>query len=178
MDKAVLGIDVGSKGFLALSVNDSWEYYAISEYDLLGLANIISKIKERCDESGVKLVCVMEEIHAIFGSSAKATFSFGEIFGKLQGIIVANKISLHFVQPKIWQKQMWANSDMVINYKKIVIKGKETVRKEVDTKNTSYNAARRIFPEIDFRRSVRCTNFDDNKVDATLIAEYGRRNNL
>ena len=113
MDKAVLGIDVGSKGFLALSVNDSWEYYAISEYDLLGLANIISKIKERCDESGVKLVCVMEEIHAIFGSSSKATFSFGKIFGKLQGIVVANKISLHFVQPKVWQKQMWANSDMV-----------------------------------------------------------------
>ena len=45
MNKAVLGIDVGSKGFLALSVNDSWEYYAISEYDLLGLANIISKTK-------------------------------------------------------------------------------------------------------------------------------------
>ena len=60
----------------------------------------------------------------------------------------------------------------------IIEKGKETVRKEVDTKNTSYNAARRIFPEIDFRRSIRCTNFDDNKVDATLIAEYGRRNNL
>ena len=117
MNKAILGIDVGSKGFLAFSVNGSLEYYAISEYDLLGLANIISKTKERCDESGVKLVCVMEEIHAIFGSSAKATFSFGEIFGKLQGIIVANKISLHFVQPKVWQKQMWANSDMVINYK-------------------------------------------------------------
>ena len=50
MNKAVLGIDVGSKGFLALSANDSWEYYAISEYDLLGLANIVSKIKERCDE--------------------------------------------------------------------------------------------------------------------------------
>ena len=22
------------------------------------------------------------------------------------------------MQPKVWQKQMWANSDMVINYKK------------------------------------------------------------
>ena len=56
----------------------------------------------------------MEEIHAIFGSSAKSTFSFGEIFGKLQGIIVANKISLHFVQPKIWQKQMWEQLNRII----------------------------------------------------------------
>jgi hypothetical protein len=62
--------------------------------------------------------------------------------------------------------------------KKITIKGKETIRKEVDTKNTSYNAARRLFPNIDFRKSERCKSFDDNKVDATLIAEYARRKNL
>ena len=67
---------------------------------------------------------------------------------------------------------------MVITYKKVKIKNKEINKKEVNTKATSINAAKRLFPELDFRRTNRCNNIDDNKVDATLICEYLRRKNL
>jgi hypothetical protein len=40
------------------------------------------------------------------------------------------------------------------------------------------NAAKRLFPNIDFRRTTKCKNLDDNKVDATLMCEYARRKNL
>ena len=50
--------------------------------------------------------------------------------------------------------------------------------KQVNTKETSMNAAKRLFPNIDFRRTTKCKNLDDNKVDATLMCEYARRKNL
>lgn len=40
---------------------------------------MFAKIRAEYDD----ITCVMEQIHAIFGSSAKATFSFGEINGVL-----------------------------------------------------------------------------------------------
>ena len=124
------------------------------------------------------LVCVIEDVHAIGNSAAKSTFTFGFNKGYLVGLLAANKIPYVLVQPKTWQKEMWLNSDMVVNYKKVTIKGKEVTKKEVDTKNTSINAAKRLFPQIDFRKSERCKNLDDNKVDATLMSEYARRKNL
>ena len=73
---------------------------------------------------------------------------------------------------------MWDNKDMVVTYKLVTIRGKVVTKKEVNTKQTSFNAAKRIFPEVDFRKTERCKNYDDNKVDSVLLSEYGRRKNL
>ena len=173
-DKCYMAIDPGAKGYISVQKNGEFSFYSIADNDLHQLAKIIEKIRL----SNTNLVCVMEQIHALFGSSAKATFSFGEIYGQLQGLLIANKIPYVLIQPKTWQKEMWTNSDMVVNYKKVVVKGKETTRKEVDTKATSINAAKRLFPDIDFRKTERCKKLDDNKVDATLMSEYARRKNL
>lgn len=173
-DKCYIGIDPGSRGFISVQYNGEFRFYSIEDNDLYQLSEIMANIRNTYSN----IVCVMEQIHAIFGSSAKATFSFGEIYGQLQALLIANKIPYVLIQPKTWQKEMWQNSDIVVNYKKVVLKGKETIRKEVDTKNTSINAAKRLFPHIDFRKSERCKKLDDNKVDATLMSEYARRKNL
>ena len=120
----------------------------------------------------------MEDVHSIYGSSAKATFSFGEIKGLLRGLLIATGIPYQLVQPKIWQKEIWANEDMVVDYKKVTVKGVEQTRKDVNTKQTSFKAARRLFPNIDLRKTERCRNFDDNKTDSLLMCEYARRKNL
>ena len=173
-DRVYLGIDVGAKGFLTLNTGSSLEFYSIADNDYYKLGDILSSIKQEYPN----VVCVMEEVHSIFGSSAKATFSFGEINGLLKGLLIANKIPYHLVQPKKWQSAIWDNKDMVVSYKAVIIRGKATTKKEVNTKQTSLNAAKRIFPMVDLRKTERCKNFDDNKVDSLLIAEYGRRNNL
>jgi hypothetical protein len=54
----------------------------------------------------------------------------------------------------------------------------EAVDKAANPKQMHYNAARRLFPNMDFRRSERCKVYDDNKVDSTLICEYGIRKQL
>lgn len=171
--KIYLGIDPGGKGFLTAIINGEYEFYSISDLTVLELNKVLASLRERGN-----VVAIMEEIHAVFGSSAKATFSFGEIFGLLKGLLIANTIPYHLIPPKTWQKEIWTNPDMVVTYKQVVVKGKTTTRKEVNTKATSLNAALRMFPNVDFRKTERCKKPDDNKVDSLLIAEYGRRKNL
>ena len=173
-ERVYLGIDVGAKGFITLNTGAELKFYSIADNDNYKLADILGNIKKKYPN----VVCVMELIHAIFNSSAKATFAFGEINGLLKGLLIANKIPYHLIQPKKWQSEMWDNKDMVITYKPITIKGKLTNKKEINTKQTSFNAAKRIFPMVDLRKTERCKNFDDNKVDSLLLSEYGRRKNL
>lgn len=173
-NRAYLGIDVGSKGFITLNTGDNFEFYSIADNDSYQLGDVLAEIKRRYPN----VICAIEEIHAIFGSSAKATFSFGEINGVLKGLLIANKIPYHLIPPKTWQKEMWDNKDLVVSYKTIKVKGKDVAKKEVNTKQTSLNAAKRIFPNVDFRKTERCKKPDDNKVDSLLISEYGRRKNL
>lgn len=173
-DKCYIGIDPGSRGFISVQYNGEFSFYSIEDNDLYQLSEIMANIRNAYSN----LVCVIEDVHAIGNSAASSTFTFGFNKGYLVGLLAANKIPYILIQPKTWQKEMWQNSDMVVNYKKVVLKGKETIRKEVDTKNTSINAAKRLFPHIDFRKSERCKKLDDNKVDATLMSEYARRKNL
>lgn len=172
-NKIYVGIDPGGKGFITAIINGEYEFYSISDLNALAINKVLGTLKERGN-----VVAIMEEVHAIFGSAAKATFSFGEIFGLLKGLLIANNIPYHLIPPKTWQKEIWTNADFVVTYKNVVVKGKTTVRKEINTKATSLKAAIRMFPTIDFRKTERCKFPDDNKVDSLLIAEYGRRKNL
>lgn len=179
MEKIVIGIDPGSLGFLScIMPNGNIEFKSINESSVDALNKTLCEWINKASVYEWGVIVVMEQVHAIFGSSAKATFSFGEIFGVLKGLIMANNIPYHLVQPKEWQSVIWVNSDIVATIKEVQTKKGIVKRKEINTKKTSMNAAKRLFPSIDFRRNVRCKNIDDNKVDSLLIAEYGRRKNL
>lgn len=172
--RTYLSIDPGSKGFVTIRYPQGYfDFIPLEGCDFRKLAMRFAMLREETDT-----FAVMEEVHAIFGSSAKATFSFGETNGILKGILIATGIPYQLVQPKTWQKEIWINQDMVVDYKKVTVKGVEQTRKEVNTKQTSFNAAKRLFPDIDLRKNERCKNLDDNKCDSLLICEYARRRNL
>lgn len=174
MSKKYIGIDVGRLGFIAVIDNGEYRFCSIEDSDNLSLSKFL------LDETlGQSTAVVIEDVHALYGSSAEGTFNFGWIKGFLTGLLVAHKIPYTLVQPKEWQGEIWTNADMVVSHKKVTCKnGKEINRKETDTKATSINAAQRLFPSVDFRRNERCRKIDDNKVDALLMAEYARRKNL
>lgn len=176
MEKTYIGVDPGVAGFItAIFPNGTYEFYSIDENDDLDLHRIFKSIKER----SWLVTAVIEDVHSIFGSSAKSTFNFGEIKGILKGLLVANEIPYTLVQPKTWQQEIWNNQDMIFTQKTIKKSdGTEQRRKVVETKPTSINAARRLFPNIDLRKNARCKKVDDNKVDSLLMAEYARRKNL
>lgn len=172
--KLYIGIDVGSKGFISMQKDGKWQFFSIEDNDLYQLSQIM--MNARADN--LNIACVIEDVHAVFGSSAKATFAFGFNKGYLIGLLAANHIPYTLVQPKDWQKEMWSNSDMVVTYKEVTVKGKKVSKKEVNTKQTSINCAKRLFPTMDFRKSERSKKIDDNKVDSILMCEYARRKNL
>lgn len=173
MAKNWIGIDPGKEGFIAIMSDNGVSFLSISDHYDLEIADFVGQYKSR------QCHAVIEDVHSVFGSSAGATFEFGRIKGFLLGLLVAHKIPYTLVQPKEWQGGIWTNADMVVTHKKVTRKdGKEIYRKETDTKATSINAAQRIFPTVDFRKNERCRKIDDNKVDALLMAEYARRNNL
>lgn len=173
-DKLYVGIDVGAKGFITTQINGLWAHYPIADNDLYQLSEIMRQMRLNHEN----IACAIEDVHAIFGSSSKATFQFGFNKGYLIGLLAANKIPYTLIAPKEWQKHIWTNADMVVTYKKVTIKGKETIKKEVNTKQTSINACKRLFPTMDLRKSERAKNIDDNKVDSILMSEYARRMNL
>ena len=175
MEKTYIGVDPGAIGFItAIFPNGNYEFFSVDECDDLDLHHALKSIKERSWE----VTAVLEDVHSIFGASAKSTFNFGEIKGILKGLLIANEIPYTLVQPKTWQQEIWINQDMIVSYKSVMRGGKEIKQKVVDTKSTSINAARRLFPSIDLRKNERCKKIDDNKVDSLLMAEYARRKNL
>ena len=121
----------------------------------------------------------LEHVHAMFGTSAKATFTFGGCFEGVKALIAALKIPYTLVQPKVWQGVMYQG---ILEIRKAPIKittGKrkgQTMKGRRDTKAMSLQAAKRLFPKIDLRASDRCKIAHEGIVDALLIAEYGRRN--
>ena len=174
MSKAYLGVDVGSRGCIACQCDGKWEWYYICEMDYYQIANVFRTLREKNEE----IACVIEDVRAIHGSASTATFAFGENKGFLIGMLCAFNIPYTLVLPKKWQS-IWEASDKEYDSKRVQDKKGEWVTKlAINTKRTSINAAKRLFPTIDFRRNNRCKNIDDNKVDATLMSEYARRKNL
>lgn len=110
------------------------------------------------------IVVGIEDVHSLYGMSAKSNFSFGGIKDAKVMACVALGYEFHLVQPKVWQKGVWCEED-------IVLQGNKRSR---DTKATSLNAAKRLWPKEDFRKSSRSKNPHDGIVDAALIAEYCR----
>jgi len=162
--KYYLGVDPGQNGYLTVMSEDQSEIFSFP----------IPRVKEKVDE--LKLCelfddlmklnivhCCIEDVHSVFGASAKSNWSFGYIVGFLTCNLITSKIPFTRVQPKVWQKELWQGIPLI---KK---------DKNTDTKTMSLFAAERLFPNYNLLRTSRCKTPDDNLVDSLLIAEYCRR---
>jgi hypothetical protein len=174
-ERYYVGIDIGKKGFIVIQKQEEKIFYSLLEHNMKEIYQYLKEIKEK---SKGNLIAVFEDVHALFGSSAKGTFEFGMQKGYMIGYLIALEIPYVAVSPKEWQKEVWIASDMVFKTSaRISLKTKKPV-KIVDTKTTSIKAAFRLFPCTDFKRTAKCKMVDDNKVDALLMSEYARRKNL
>lgn len=119
-------------------------------------------------------LCVQEDVHALFGSSAAGTFEFGDANGALRTLLQligfmrddAKPFEVLLVAPKTWQKKAWIPSCIV--YKE---ESDKLGRKKKDTKATSLKSAELLFPGVSFI-PPRCKNVHDGLIDAALIAYY------
>ena len=56
------------------------------------------------------LVIMIEDVHSIFGASAKSNFNFGYNTGVVNALAMATGESVDRVQPKKWQKALGVKS--------------------------------------------------------------------
>ena len=160
-DKIYCGFDVGDKGAMTMLIDDHIQSYSFQDYDITDVCQVLKMYL-----SDEPCYAVVEDVHAVFGSSAKSTFEFGFNKGWIVGVLTALNIPYSMIPPKKWQSGVWERCDKVMDGKKI------------KTKETSINCAKRIFPNYDLRRTTKCKNPDDGICDSLLMAEYARRNNL
>ena len=92
-----IGIDVGKGSFICV-IGDDITFERIpsvsSVVDIQALYKIIR---------GLQGHVVIEDVHAIYGSSAKATFEFGRISGIIEALVVSCGLPYTKVAPKEWQ---------------------------------------------------------------------------
>lgn len=154
-----IGIDPGAKGAIVIREEDGtlskfiMPHKPKEGYNDVELAKMFRYIASMPGEKRA----VLEKVHAIHGSSAKATFTFGGGFKTLCYALVRDNIPFTLVPPKVWQKTMHAG-----------VFGKEA-------KVKSLNAARQLFPSFDLRATERSKIAHEGVVDALLMAEYSFR---
>lgn len=161
MRNIYIGIDPGAKGFACFyyTATDTYSHVSLSDTDELRTELEAAKVVGN-------VMAVVENVHALPKQGLSSTFKFGYNVGLSVGMLIALGIPYSMVIPSKWQKEIWEPADKV------------TAGAKVLTKDTSFRAAKRLHPGMNFRRTERCRNFDDNMVDATLICDYARRANL
>lgn len=154
-----LGFDPGKKGFCCTWASQTNSYVRFPIFDGRRLnQELIDHLKTLV---GHDTIAVVEQVHSMPHQGVASTFTFGTNYGMLLGALEALGIAYVTCTPGKWQKAMC-----------------EAVDKADNTKLIHYNAARRLLPNMDFRRSERCKTYDDNLVDATLICLYAQRKQL
>ena len=142
------GIDIGSNGGIAILDNGTLTYKKLGE------------VKDWIKLLNKPVVVAIEDLHSIYGTSAKSNFSFGVNNGIVIGALECLGIDYFKVAPKKWQKHIWMSQDLV------------KFGTKVDTKATSLNAAIRLYPDEQFLASSRSSVAHDGIVDAVLLATY------
>lgn len=181
MNKVHIGIDPGKNGHICVMfIKDDLSIEDVVFFNIPKISNLVdihslnslfrSSFSEKFYYNNSKAHCVIEKVHSIYGASASSTFEFGRINGILETFLVCYNIPYTLVQPKEWQREMFKGVDLI---QKASSSGKTM---KTDTKAMALIAAKRLFPNLDFRISSRSKKEDDGKIDSLLLCEYSRRN--
>ena len=126
-------------------ISDSGSAEAIP-FSETGYINYCSIYKGNCK-------AIVERVNAMPGQGVTSMFKFGQNYGWIQGVLQAFDIPYELVSPQKWKKEFGVTSD----------------------KNTSIDVCKRLFPDVNLKRTERCTKDHDGLAEALLLAEFGRR---
>lgn len=168
--KIHIGIDCGLDGGIAVLDNAGNIVYSIvmptiqsgkgRKIDLCALAGIMREFLNHKH----KPTFIVENPGA-HAPSAAGLRSMTYSFAAVETLLAAYQLKYHVVLSQKWQKAFWSKPKMP--------KGQK-----FNTKAAALNVAKQIFPEETWLKSERCTKPHDGMIDAALLAEYGRRENI
>jgi hypothetical protein len=152
----VLGIDPGKKGALCLLSSDGEPYWIKDMPGTYGEWRVLSNTLQHLP-SVIHAAC--EDVHSLFGMSAKSNFQFGGWVKTVQTIVgmsLPDYCQYDLIQPKVWQK------DIGLAFPK----GSTSK----DRKQLAYEHAIGINPSLEDRFRGPKGGLLDGRVDAYLIA--------
>jgi hypothetical protein len=176
MNKLYIGIDLGKNGAI-VTLNDQGEVSKRvtpligDELDILELNNYLCSLKT---EYKGQVFAGIEDLRAIFGSAAGATFTFGFVCGATEALLVANTIPFVKIRAKKWQAEVFEG--IPEQRKPSTYKDGKEKRGSLETKKMALLAQKRLFPSFDPTPTVRAKNPHDGIVDALCIAYYLSKN--
>ena len=97
-------------------------------------------------------VAVLEHVNAMPGQGVTSMFTFGEGFGYLKGLLEAYGIPYELVRPQKWKKAFG-----------------------ISGKNQSVEVCKRLFPDVNLKKTERCKKDHDGMAEAILMALYAKR---
>jgi Holliday junction resolvasome RuvABC endonuclease subunit len=141
----VAGIDPGNKGCICILNNADAVFADFHKNSLAELYSFILNNK-------VEQIWI-EDVHSLYGMSAKSNFNFGRNLGMVQALAEISVGSYSQVPPKVWQAAVG-----------ITAKGKAI-------KNQVAEIAINLYPSVDLlgKRG----GLIDGRSDALMIAHYG-----
>lgn len=152
------GWDVGSDGAAAFILPDGKLRFARVKTDFEWCLTLLRGLPKD------SLIAV-EEVHAVYGSSATATFSFGRESGRILGILQALELEFIMVPPQEWQKTVCNMPERPYNRGKSPSERTKINREHKKAlKIESCRAAHEAFPELDTKYDGVC--------DSVNIARY------
>lgn len=140
-----IGIDPGKSGALAVIWPDGKTIVRTFDEEEYRI------ILESVDSMNTK--CCLERVGAMPGQGVNSMFHFGENYGFIQGLLMAYSIPYELVTPSKWKKEFQVTGN----------------------KNSSIAVCKRLFPNVNLRRTDRCRKDDDNMAEALLLAEFAKR---
>lgn len=146
-----IGIDPGAKGSICLLDPVSQDMaFCSTDQPIIKLVEWFERAKK---EGNIRYACI-EDVHSMYGMSAKSNFNFGRNLQLLHDAIEVARLPKDMVQPKKWQKLVGLKQGL---------KSKE-IKKAVATIATNlYPSAPLYGPK---------GGLLDGKSDALMIAHY------
>ena len=146
-----IGIDPGAKGGYAVIENGYARAYPWDD-DLF--VSDMNGVKSLAQIENKGIVAAVEKVGAVHGNGIVSTFTFGKNAGYIEGVLRALGISYQLVPPATWKRSF-------------SLIGKD--------KRASIEVCRKLFPDVDLKRTDRCKTESDGKAESLLICEWGRR---
>lgn len=152
--KRWIGIDIGKSG--ALVSIDETGAVEIVPFDEEDYRDALERWRD--DE----IVAACEKIHSMPNQGVSSSFTFGENYGWILGLLYAYRVPVNLVSPMAWKKAFGVQMS------------KDASKAEKKAKTIA--EMKRLFPSVSLKRTEKSRIDDDNIADALAIAEFCRRN--
>ena len=145
------------------------------EFDIQTLNKYFIELKKFADKNEFELLVAIEDLRALFGSAAGATFTFGFICGSTETVLIAHEIPYIKVNAKKWQAFTFQGVPEIRKPSKINKKGIE-VRGGLETKQMALISQKRLYPNFNPLATERSKKPHEGIVDAIGIMHYIKNN--